>query len=386
MVLDHMSLPSYLTPCIPLEDNEPIDVDRTQLITYTLKIRPNGANDHTYKKALRLFSTGNAMEWIETMKDIKEVWTQNSVGGPHDRAAIVKTVLRDEALSHFEIGLEVLRQGPMGERMDMTAELVNRALDYVSQSVFPHRALETQKLWMRRHMRKPMKMKYRLFQARVLKINKYLPYFPGGDEDSKFSAKDLLEMLEFSLPDAWRKEWDKKGYIPTENNMEKLLQEAEAMERSETEGKKEKDKEKAKKRRNQENGRANRTSVANKKKKGLKYCSEHGWGKHESSDCWTLHPKLMPDKFKESKRNAKEPEKKGKKSDKELLHTDLEKKIPKKSKKNAKKSRIEEDSDSDLSIHHMEEESDEEKISKEEKAQRYQAKLAKSAVEDSDSE
>ena len=381
-----MSQPSFLNPCIPLEDNDPIDVDRTQLITYTLKIRPNGANDHTYKKALRLFSTGSVTEWIETVKDINEIWTQNSVGGPHDRAAIVKTVLRDEALSHFEVALEVLRQGPNGERLEFTADLVNKALDYVSLAIFPHRALETQKQWMRRHMRKPMKMRYRLFQARVLKINKYLPYFPGATEETKFDGKELLEMLEFSLPDSWRQEWDKKGYIATNHNLERLIQEAEAMERSENEGKKKKEQDKRKRKENSRGSRSSNNSVVlNKKQKKQKYCKEHGLGNHDSSECWSLHPEKKPEKF-QAKKDGKETEKKGKKkAEKEMMHTSLKAKIPKKAKK-AKKIANSDESDSDYSIHHMEEEEAEEKSSKEERAQRYQAKLAKAAAQDSDSE
>ena len=387
VILNNMTSnqPSFLHSCIPLEDQDPIDVDRTQLITYTLKIRPNGANDHTYKKALKLFSTGSVTDWIETVKDINEVWTQNSVGGPHDRAAIVKTILRDEALSHFEVALEVLRQGPNGERLEFTADLVNKALEYVSLAIFPHRALETQKQWMRRHMKKPMKMRYRLFQARVLKINKYLPYFPGANEDSKFSSSDILEMLEFSLPDVWRQEWDKKGYIPTNHTLEKLIQEAEAMERSEDEGKKIVEKERKRKRENKNrNNQGGRSNVVNKKTKKQKYCKEHGLGNHDSSECWTLHPEKKPEKFQMAK-VTKETEKKAKKPGKEMLQTSLKQKIPKKAKK-AKKIAKPEESDSDYSVNHMEEDTAEEEDSKEERAQRYQAKLAKNAAQDSDSE
>ena len=391
MVLDNMARnhPSYLQPCIPLEDQEPIDVDRTQLITYTLKIRPNGANDHTYKKALRLFSTGSVTDWIETVKDINEVWTQNSVGGPHDRAAIVKTILRDEALSHFEMALEVLRQGPNGERHEFTADLVNKALEYVSLAIFPHRALENQKQWMRRHMKKPMKMRYRLFHARVMKLNKYLPFFPGATEEDKFDNKEILEMLEFSLPDSWRNEWDKRGYIPTKHDLNRLLQEAEAMERSESDGKKEVEKAKKRKREQQ---KTQRTSVAkknnNNNKKNTKFCSEHGHGNHDSASCWTLHPELMPKKYQEGKTSAKESEKKGKKKEnKEMMQVSQAKKarIPKKAKK-VSKIAPSDDSDSEYSVNHMEESSDDKKISKEEKAQRYQAKLAQANMSDSESD
>ena len=314
MVIDsNPARQSYLRPCIPLEDEDPIDVDRTQLITYTLKIRPNGGNDHTYKKVLRLFSDGSVTDWIETTNYIFEVWTQNSVNGPHDRAAIVKTVLRDEALSTFENALEDLRQGPGGERIEFTADTVNKALEAVGQAVFPHRALETQKQWMKKEMKKPRKMRYRTFATKIHKINKYLPFFPEATDEDKFSNKDLLEMLEFSLPEEWRKAWDAKGFIATQHTFERLTQEAEAMERKEAS--EAKAARKPEKKRKFEGNRTSSSVVNKKSKKSSKFCSEHGWNdNHSSSGCWTLHPELKPAKFQ--KKTTKETEKKEKKQQK----------------------------------------------------------------------
>ena len=386
MVLDSQAARvNYLRPCIPLEDQEPIDVDRTQLVTYTLKIRPGGGNDHTYKKVLRLFSDGSVSDWIDTTKDIAEIWTQNSVNGPHDKAAIVKTVLRDEALSHFENALEDLRQGPNGERVEFTADTVNKAMEAVAQAVFPHRALETQKLWMKKEMKKPRKMRYRTFQARVHKMNKYLPYFPGASEEDKFKDKEMLEILEFSLPEEWREEWDTRRFIATQHDFSRLTQEAEAMERKEAnKANKAKQARKPEKRKKMEHPRT-KNSVANKKTKGNnKFCSEHGWGNHASADCWTLHPELVPEKYQKkppAKGTTKKEEKNNKKT-KEMMLT-----IPKKAKKTKKVPKTphieESDSNSVLSVAQMERNV---KLAKEERIQRYQAKMAQKNAEDSNSE
>ena len=75
--------------------------------------------------------------------------------------------------------------------------MIEKALAAVSSAVFPHRALETQKLWMKRHLRKPKVMKYRIPQSRVLKMNNSLPLFSGPTENSKFFPP---ETLEYSLP------------------------------------------------------------------------------------------------------------------------------------------------------------------------------------------
>ena len=44
---------AILRPSLPLEDKDPIDVDKTSTISFTLKVRPGGNNEHTYKKTQR---------------------------------------------------------------------------------------------------------------------------------------------------------------------------------------------------------------------------------------------------------------------------------------------------------------------------------------------
>ena len=184
--------------------------------------------------------------------------------------------------------------------------MVDEALEAVGASVFPHRALENQKLWMRRHMKKPSHMAYRTLQAKVLQINSFLPAFPGATAADRFSASDLLGVLEFALPSHWRSKFDLDGYVPTEHDRARLLRECEALERNEPG-------DLAKKVPRKNRKKVKREKKAPVQKAGQKYCSEHGWGTHGSSECWTLHPELMPDKFKDGnkkiKRTKKVPEK-----------------------------------------------------------------------------
>ena len=280
---------AMLTPSLPLEEREPIDVDKTSTISFTLKVRPGGNNEHTYKKTLRLFHEGSPFDWLLTMRDLREVWTQNSINGLTDRAAIVRAVLRDDALAQFATSLEAQRKEAADNQL--TVEMVEAALSAVSASVFPHRALENQKLWMRRHMKKPVGMSFRSLQAKVVQINQYLPAFPEASEEDKFGESELLGILEYALPSHWRQKFDLDGYVPTEHDRARLLRECEAMERNEP-GELAKRVPKKKKTKKEK-----KHSSLTKSQKG-KFCSEHGWGTHSSSECWTLHPELMPEKFK----------------------------------------------------------------------------------------
>ena len=292
-----------IKPSLPLVEEGVIDVDKTSTISFYLKVRPNGHNEHTYKKTIRLFSEGSPFEWLLTMRDIREVWKQNAINGPTDRSSLVRAVLRDDALAQFSTAVEVAQApGNDGLVPNLTVEHLEIGLEAVMEAFFPHRALEIQKLWMRRHMKKPNSMTYRSLQARVLQINSYLPSFPGGTEQDKFSDKELLGILEYALPAKWRKKFDLDGYVPTDHTRSRLLRECEALERNDptivARIPRKQTKKKSKKFKN--NHSSTSTSNSNNKKSTDKYCSEHGWGNHDSANCWALHPELKPDKFKKS--------------------------------------------------------------------------------------
>ena len=298
---------SYLKPCIPLVDTEPIDVDKTSLVEFTLKVKPKGQKDQTYKKWVARFSEGSVSDWIKTMKDLEELWYKNSVDNPGDRVATVQTILRDDALEQFNAGLEIIEEEYEGEgNYELIHADVKKAINNVSLSVFPHRALETQKRWMRRHMKKPHNMSYRTMQSKVTNMNSALLKFPNATQDDKFTAKELLEILEFSLPKKWRAKFDLDGYVPTKYSKERLLQECEAIERNEPESEHPRKKQKVLKKQKFAKGKKEHNKKNNNKTINL-YCSEHGKGNHASKDCWKLHPELLPDKFKDNsnKKTAK---------------------------------------------------------------------------------
>jgi hypothetical protein len=76
-------------------------------------------------------------------------------------------------------------------------------MDQVSNAVFPHRALEIQKLWMVQGMKKPYDLSSRKTAAAITKINNCLPIFPLGLPASKFTDQEVIGVLEWLLPLAW---------------------------------------------------------------------------------------------------------------------------------------------------------------------------------------
>jgi Tfp pilus assembly protein PilE len=157
--------------------------------------------------------------------------------------------------------------------------MVDAALTAIAITVFPHRALEIQRLWMTRGTT-------RKTAAAITRINNALPLFPGGTDASKFSNAEVIGLLEWSLPPSWRSTFDLDGYIPTLDLKAKLIKNCEAIERNQKDTPQAKPTHKDKKSKSEKswNGTKNRESGKNDK-----YCSEHGKNNtHNTSDCFTL--------------------------------------------------------------------------------------------------
>jgi hypothetical protein len=105
-------------------------------------------------------------------------------------------------------------------------------MDSVATAVFPHCALEIQKLWMNRGMTKPYDLSTRKMAAAITEINNSLPLFPLGNQDTKFTDQELVGLLEWSLPAHWRKKFELDGYIPTLGTKAKLIAKCKAIERN----------------------------------------------------------------------------------------------------------------------------------------------------------
>jgi len=85
---------------------------------------------------------------------------------------------------------------------------------------------------MLRYVKKPKEVNFRKHCAAIIKMNKNLIYFPNASKGDKFSDMQILEILEWSCPYHWKAQFDYKGYVPTEHNKARLIQEAEIIEQA----------------------------------------------------------------------------------------------------------------------------------------------------------
>jgi hypothetical protein len=127
---------------------------------------------------------------------LEEIWTQNSMTGGTDRASTVRVLVRGESAFAFVTAVQDVRTAEDGQISPISVENVNLSLNAVTETVFPHRALETQRLWMNRKIFKPVELTTRQMAAAINRLNNALPFFPTATEASKFSEIELTGLLE----------------------------------------------------------------------------------------------------------------------------------------------------------------------------------------------
>jgi hypothetical protein len=304
--------PSPLKPVLPLvPDSIPsADGDKGKFLTFELKARAGAPADSTkYKKQVRKFEEDSPQAWLDLVHDVQEIWTQNTINGPTDRAATWRALLKGESLTAFEAAMEDARRDPdpaIAELIDLTAEHVETAVTAVSTTVFPHRALEMQKLWMVRGMFKPYTMTTRKTAAAITRINNCLPYFPNGTAASKFNDAEIVGLLEWSLKPAWRTKFDLAGYVPADHDKARLIFECEAIERNEvvpTEERKETPS-RDKKPKNEKSGAGQKKYERGDNRKKSFMCSQCGRNAtHATGDCF-----IIKNREKRDSRSHGEPE------------------------------------------------------------------------------
>jgi hypothetical protein len=224
---------SGMQPILPLVPKrlELDNKDKTTFITFDLKVcAGTGAGTPSYKKHMRTFDKGTPQEWMESLTDLGEIWQQNSVSGA---AATVAAVLKGHSRIAFEATIEDAWTDPNAAALiPLMADHVEESLCAVTTIVFPFCALETQKQWMNKYMKKPYNLSAKMMLTALSCINNYLPSFPDGDANSKFTDAELVRLLEFSLPASWRKAMDVKGYVASQHD--KLVDQCKMIERNKT--------------------------------------------------------------------------------------------------------------------------------------------------------
>ena len=262
------------------------DLQKGEYHSYKLRNVPTDDKSPTYELSIPYFSTGTPEEWLKFRKNLKKVLTgQNVTSGP-GCYLVAKNLLQGDALARFENAATA--------RGNETVTNFSQVLDDVTAHVFPARALQTQKRFMRRYLRKPEAMKTREWVARIVEINNYLPSFPkqGETTPTKLPDDELLDLMEFGVPNSWQRTMILQNFDPVTSTISGFVEFCERLERVEAqEAKKNKPDSTATEKADQKKKakRKIRMEESNPGKQQTKTCMLHGdHCGHTTDECHTL--------------------------------------------------------------------------------------------------
>lgn len=285
----------------PIPLSRPSDPDKVKGRYEKMKLRTNPTSNTspTYELDIVYFGTGSPEEWLQFRKNLEKVIVgQNLAAGPA-KFALARRVLIGDALATFEASA-------IGR--NETNDSFTACMNELTAHIFPARALQLQKRFMRRYLRKPKDTSIRKHVARAVELNGYLPFFPeprAGVAPTKLDDDELLDILEFGCPNAWQKQMLLQNFDPMEHSIQEFVQFCERVELTE-EPLQEPTEKKNKKKRRAESGN------------GKKRCMLHGEDcGHTTDECRTMKAQT---KRMKATYESQHPEKKKAYKQKQEIH------------------------------------------------------------------
>ena len=313
-------------PILPLvpEDDDLEQGDATKVATFKLRTVPSDANSATYSFAIQIMdgtrSVRQAINWYNrTTKlfrglDIANVKAKDNLIKELVKdaplAAYTATLTSQQALAWAQAkdaaeDLVTPRDATGGETVaqhrerieqareavaepDITEAMIDLGLGSVIESVCPYKALEKQKRYMRRFMRKPADMLTRNYVNHIIRINnEEIPCLPPFLRDQGLSDDEIVDIVLYGVPKSWTNKMDEHDFDPLAHSLEELisfcerLESAEQLERGPTEQKQ------------SSNGKKSSSkkfkSLRNNPDSGSgKWCHYHETDTHNTAECETL--------------------------------------------------------------------------------------------------
>ena len=257
--------------------------------TMKLRVDPADQRSATYDVIMSYFSTGTPEDGLKFNETLNKVILGQALTGGPAKYAFARRVLSGDAKASFNTSATYNGTETNANFIICITEL--------TRHIFPAWALQNQKRYMRRFLRKPGNMTVRAYFSRVNEINSYLTLFPDICPDEPATSLDnneLLDLMEFGIPASWQRELVKIGFDPTNHTIQEFQEFCERMELTETldpnrkpSGDKRFDKNDRNK--NLKRGQNGQKLFPDEKEKEIKFCLYHGKNPtHNSDECKVL--------------------------------------------------------------------------------------------------
>ena len=272
-------------PVIGIDRGEIQKVTKTNSVVFKLYTTPSDTDSPQYEMTVPIFKTGTPERWLETRKSIDKVFLGlNLTSGPYQYQQ-VRRILQGDALATFDKA--ATKHG------NETTNNLKLCLDEVTKHVFPNCALQKQKRYMRRALRKPRDMSIKEYDARLEELNNMLKWFCDEVDNTrlcprigqKIDTDEMKDILYFSIPNKWHKQAIVQGFNTLDKDRDEIVAFCERMEEcEELEGDTKTKTVKNPNGQSRHNGKrkANSSSVG-------KFCMLHGKDKgHDTDECKVL--------------------------------------------------------------------------------------------------
>ena len=234
----------FLPPPIPLERAETKTLQKDDYLTMKLRSIPNKSTSPVYELNVPYFKAdGTPEEWLKFLRNFKKVIVGQDLTTGVTQFAMAQRLLMGETLAQFnkkakdllEEAVKDAAEGDVITEADVeTVANLQLCFQAVTVTVLPHKALQTQKRYMRRVLRKPQGMKIRDYFGRYIELNEYLKEFPPFQADQQLPNDEVLEHAEFAIPNSWQKQMVLHGFNTISRTMDEFIQFCERLEISES--------------------------------------------------------------------------------------------------------------------------------------------------------
>ena len=305
---------------IPDGDDE-YDEDRDKMKTSSFKLRSSPADPASATYSYRMIRVDGTqtirghIKWLQNVKKVhlglnitvaveKHAINQDLIEGSA-KTAYDSGVLAGVALVHTHLRLQARRATPRvlnstlveWEAAKVLAEnaILEPAVNdfcieqgYVNlmQTVAPYKALEKQKRFMRRKMRKPANMRTRTYVAHITRVNfEELPMLPPNGVNQSLPTEEVKDIIIYGLPKSWVRKMDEFDFDPYTQELGTVINFCERMESAENHDSSPttvKPDNKSKK------SKTSKYKTSSKKGEGDTWCDYHESSTHNTADCATL--------------------------------------------------------------------------------------------------
>ena len=214
---------NYCPLVIKIERGEPPVVTKTNSVVFKLYTNPSDTDSPQFEMTVMIFKSGEPEDWILTRRAIQKVIHGLALTTGPNQYQQVRRILQGDALATFNTAAQAAGTE--------TQANLKTALDTVTKHIFPRNALQKQKRYMRRFMRKPRWMNVKEYNARLEELVEYLEWFcdsvnattPCPRPDQKLKKDEILDILYFSIPAKWTKQAIIQGFNTLEKDRDEFV-------------------------------------------------------------------------------------------------------------------------------------------------------------------